>query len=305
MDPSKISGIWPIMYAFFDAGGRIDRSAMRRQIEGCVAGRAHGVAVMGLATEVGKLDLRERRELLEWVAEDLGGRKPLVVTVAEPSVHGQAEMARAAERLGAGWVILQPPAVASLPEVEYVRFLGAVADKVSVPVAIQNAPGYLGVSLSNAGLRELARQHPNVCLLKGEGPAVIIRRLIEETQGVFRVLNGRGGLELPDNLRAGCVGMIPAPECFDVQVRIFELMQSGQAADEAEAERLYRGILPLLVFLMQSLENFLCYGKRLTARRLGLAEVHDRAPALPPTPFGLASTERYAAHLGAYGAPIS
>ena len=74
-------------------------------------------------------------------------------------------------------------------------------------------------------------------LLKGEGPAVVIRRLIEETQGVFRVLNGRGGLELPDNLRAGCVGMIPAPECFDVQVRIFELMQSGQAADEAEAER--------------------------------------------------------------------
>ena len=187
-------------------------------------------------------------------------------------------MARAAERLGAGWVILQPPPVAGLPEIEYVRFLGAVADRVSLPVAVQNAPGYLGVSLSNAGLRELSRQHPNVCLLKGEGPAVVIRRLIEETQGAFRVLNGRGGLELPDNLRAGCVGLIPAPECFDVQVRIFELMQSGQPADEAEAERLYRGILPLIVFLMQSVENFLCYGKRLTARRLGLGEVHDRPP---------------------------
>ena len=40
-------------------------------------------------------------------------------------------MARAAERLGAGWVILQPPPVAGLPEIEYVRFLGAVADQVS------------------------------------------------------------------------------------------------------------------------------------------------------------------------------
>ena len=39
--------------------------------------------------------------------------------------------------------------------------------------------------------------------------------------------------------------------------------------------------------------------------RLGIGEVHDRPPALPPTPFGLASTERYAAHLGAYGAPVS
>ena len=90
----------------------------------------------------------------------------------------------------------------------------------------------------------------------------MIRRLIEETQGAFRVLNGRGGLELPDNLRAGCVGLIPAPECFDVQVRIFELMRSGRPEDEAEAERLYREILPLIVFLMQSIENFLCYGKR-------------------------------------------
>jgi 2-keto-3-deoxy-L-arabinonate dehydratase len=301
MDPSTIGGIWPILYAFFDATGRIDRAAMRRQLDACVAGGAHGVAVMGLATEVGKLDVRERRELLEWVAADLGGRRPLAVTVAEPSVPGQVEMARAAEQLGAGWVILQPPPVAGLPEIEYVRFLGAVADRVSIPVAIQNAPGYLGVALSNAGLRELSRQHPNVCLLKGEGPALVIRRLIEETAGAFRVLNGRGGLELPDNLRAGCVGLIPAPECFDVQVRIYELMRTGRSADEAEAERLYREILPLILFLMQSIETFLCYGKRVTARRLGLHEVHGRPPAQPPTPFGLASAERYARHLGPYG----
>jgi 4-hydroxy-tetrahydrodipicolinate synthase len=97
------------------------------------------------------------------------------------------------------------------------------------------------------------------------------------------------------------VGLIPAPECFDVQVRIFELMRTGRAADEAEAERLYREILPLIVFLMQSIEHFVCYGKRVTARRLGLGEVSDRPPALPPTPFGLASAARYAAALGPYG----
>jgi 4-hydroxy-tetrahydrodipicolinate synthase len=214
MDPSTIGGIWPILYAFFDATGRIDRAAMRRQLDACVAGGAHGVAVMSLASRSGS-STSAARELLEWVAEDLGGRKPLVVTVAEPSVHGQIEMARAAERLGAGWVILQPPAVAGLPEAEYVRFLGAVADKVSVPVAIQNAPGYLGVSLSNAGLRELARQHPNVCLLKGEGPAVVICRLIEETQGVFRARSTRG-LELLTTSAPG-YGLSLRPSA-DVQV---------------------------------------------------------------------------------------
>ena len=34
---------------------------------------------------------------------------------------------------------------------------------------------------------------------------------VEDTDGAFRVFNGRGGMEITDNLRAGCVGMIPAP----------------------------------------------------------------------------------------------
>ena len=38
MEPSAIAGIWPILYAFFDAGGRIDRSVMRRELDACVAG---------------------------------------------------------------------------------------------------------------------------------------------------------------------------------------------------------------------------------------------------------------------------
>ena len=119
--------------------------------------------------------------------------------------------------------------------------------------------------------------------------------MIAATEGKLAVFNGRGGLELTDILRAGCAGLIPAPECVDVQVRIYEAMRAG---DEAAADVLYREILPLITFLMQSIESFLCYGKRLLARRLGLGEVHVRAPALPPTDFGLACLERHAAGLG-------
>mgnify|MGYP002682281877 FL=1 len=104
-------------------------------------------------------------------------------------------------------------------------------------------------------------------MLKGEGPATLIARVVEETGGRLAVFNGRGGLELPDNLRAGCAGLIPAPDCFEAQIAIFEAMRRG---DEAEAERLYRDILPAIVFVMQSVDHLICYGKRLTAARLGL-----------------------------------
>src|SRR5690606_17574845 len=121
---------------------------------------------------------------------------------------------------------------------------------------------------------------------------------IEETEGALTVFNGRGGLELPDNLRAGCAGLIPAPECFDVQVRIYEAMVRG---DDAEADRLYGEILPLIAFVMQGIEHFLCYGKRALAMRLGIAEVHDRVPAVAPPPFGLDCVARLVRRLGPLG----
>ena len=299
MDGSALGGIYPIVYAFFAADGRIDQALMRRQVQACLAGGAHGLACLGLATEVGKLSPAERHQVLELVAGEVGGRVPLAVTIYGSTVEAQLAFSRAAADAGAAWVILQPPAIPDLDEPSLQHFFGQVADASPLPVAIQNAPQYLGVGLSPEGVVELATRHPNVRLLKGEGSAVEIEQVIRATHGRLAVFNGRGGLELTDNLRAGCAGLIPAPDCFDYQVRIVEAFQGGRG-DEAEA--LYRRILPAITFVMQSIPALLCYGKRLTALRLGLdlAAVHDRAPALAPTAFGLEVTGRLATELGPY-----
>jgi 2-keto-3-deoxy-L-arabinonate dehydratase len=290
----QFEGIYPILYAFFGRDGRLDRAAMRRQVEACVRGGAHGIAALGLATEVAKLSPDERRQVMEWALEDAAGRVPVAITVFGETPAVQAGFVRAAAEAGASWVILQPPPTRPISEAELVRFFGEVVDASPLPVAVQNAPQYIGVGLGDAGLLELRRRHANLVLLKGEGSALEVARTIEALRGEVAVFNGRGGLELPDCLRAGCAGLIPAPECFDAQVRIFEAMRRG---DEAEADRLYRDILPLVVFLMQSIDQFLCYGKRVAARRLGLGEVFDRQPAQAPTPLGLAVADRLAAAL--------
>lgn len=288
-------GIYPMLYAFFAADGKLDREATRKQVQAFVRNGAHGMAVLGLGTEVNKLADAERRQLVEWVAEDLDGRLPLVVTVNGPSVDAQVEFARYARSMGASWVILQPPPERNVSDDFLIRFFGAVADRVELPVAIQNAPEYIGVGLTPEGVNTLARNHPNFRILKGEGPVISIRRFIEQTEGRVAVLNGRGGLELIDNLRAGCAGMIPATDTFDRQARIFDLFAAGR---EQEAEAVYRETLPAIVYVMQSLDTLHCYGKRLAALRLGINEVHDRAPGLLPDAFGLACTRRFADALG-------
>ena len=295
---ATFAGIYPILYAFFGPDGRLDRAAMRRQVEACVAGGAHGIAALGLATEVSKLSPAERRLVMEWLLEDAAGRVPVAITVFGETPELQIEFVHAAARMGASWVILQPPPARPLGESQLLRFFGEVADAAPIPVAVQNAPQYLGVGLGDRALLALRRNHPNFVLLKGEASALEIARTVETLRGEVAVFNGRGGLELPDVLRAGCAGMIPAPECFDVHVGIHGAMLRG---DEAEAERLYREVLPLIVFAMQSVDQFLCYGKRVAARRLGLGEVFDREPCQRPEPLGLRAIERYAAALPAWG----
>jgi 2-keto-3-deoxy-L-arabinonate dehydratase len=291
-------GVYPMLYAFFDVDGRLDRTAMQAQVDYCVAGGAHGIAALGLGTEVSKLKPEERRLVMEWAAEDLAGRLPLAITVFGATPEEQIAFIRTAAERGADWVILQPPQTGEpITEEQLLAFFGAVADAAPVPVAIQNAPQYIGVGLSGAGLDRLSRDHPNVRLLKAEGSALDTRALIELAEGRLAVFQGRGGMEFTDVIRAGCVGMIPSVESCHVQSRMFELMQTGRAEDEVEAERLYARLAPLIVFLMQSVGQFVCYGKRLTARRIGLAEVHDRQPAQDPTAFGIDCLMRHAAVL--------
>jgi 4-hydroxy-tetrahydrodipicolinate synthase len=206
-------------------------------------------------------------------------------------------MVRAAEAAGADWLILQPPAAGSYGAGEYLDFFGRVMDATALPVAIQNAPQYLGRGLAADDIARLMRRHANMTLIKAEGSAVEVERLIAATEGRLQVFNGRGGLELLDSLHAGCSGFLLAPDAVDHAVAILRLHAAG---DEDAAAAAYARVAPSIVFVMQSIETLICYGKRLAATRLGLA-VHDRAPALRPTDFGLELVARHAAALGPFG----
>jgi 2-keto-3-deoxy-L-arabinonate dehydratase len=93
---------------------------------------------------------------------------------------------------------------------------------------------------------------------------VDIASLFAATGDRLPVFNGRAGLELPDNLRVGCKGLILALDCIDYALRVYEFYRDGW---EEEAEDAYRVMLPAVVFTMQGLENLLCYRKRFFCER--------------------------------------
>lgn len=269
---------------------------MRHQVQICLNAGVAGIAALGLATEVAKLSFVERQTLMDWVAEDVGGRLPLGFTITGGSVAEQVAMVRHAEGVGADWLILQPPAVGNYPAGEYLDFFGRVMRATALPVAIQNAPQYLGRGLSDADITRLRDDHVNFTLIKSESSAEAAAALIALAGPSLKVFNGRGGLEMIECLDAGCEGFLLAPDLVDYAVRVMRMHDAG---DFAGARALHDQTLPAIHFVMQSIEHLICYGKRLFTERADLA-AFDRAPALRPEAQALAQVAQMARQFGAF-----
>lgn len=289
-----INGTYPMLYAFFDDRGQLRREEFTRQIEAAVSCGASGIACLGLATEAHKMGQDERRAVVEWVIADVARRLPVAVTISDGNVPDMIASARHAEAAGADWLILQPPRPpASGPDL--IAFFAQVAAATSLPCAIQNAPEFLGLGLSPEELLALNARQPNVTVVKGEASATIIGQLVTALAGRMTVMNGRAGLELTDNYRAGVVGMIPGIETIDRQVAVERAMRNG---DDVRAEAIYAEILPTIAFVMQGLGPLVAYGKHIAALRLGIAPSARRIPANTPTDAGIAWATRLATALG-------
>jgi 2-keto-3-deoxy-L-arabinonate dehydratase len=285
----KPTGVHCVLFALFDAAGNVDRTAMAAQIAYVRRTGADGIVVLGLATEVGKLTYEERCQIIRWSRQDAADL-PLGVTISGNSIAEQKALISVAEAAGADWLILQPPLAGAYQASEYVDFFAAVGQSAHLPFAIQNAPQYLGRSLSNDDIALLKARCPNFKIIKSETGPVDLAALVSRQGDALIVMNGRGGLEMTDCLRAGCQGFIVAP---DVLPGVLSCWKTWKSGDQAAAEAAYAAFLPAAIFGMQSLETLACYGKRIFGLRAGIP-IHDRAPALRPDAFGLALAARWA-----------
>jgi 2-keto-3-deoxy-L-arabinonate dehydratase len=270
-------GIYPAICTVFTADDAVDLDAERRVVRFVLDSGAHGIVAFGLAGEVLKLSTDERKELTDTILDEVGGAVPVFIGAGGPSIGSAIELARHADRAGASCVVLPAPMSGALDEPTLVDYFVRVASSVSIPVMIQDAPAYLGIGLSPGIVARVASAADNVRLVKLEAGPVEMGEWIGSLGPEFSVWGGDGGIYLLDCIRTGAAGIIPGADLIDLLVQVYEAEAEG---DPVRADELFRAVLPMLVFQMQSsIDHYNGCAKVVLVRRGVLTHAGLRPPA--------------------------
>lgn len=242
-----LTGIFQILHTPFREDGAIDWSSFERQIEYSIKAGAHGLVAPAMASEFFSLSDAERREVVTFAIDRVGGRTPVVACVQGVTGRHARSFAEHAISAGADAIMAMPPYLRHADKAHVARYYVDLSG-FGVPLIAQNAPGPIGTPMSPKELADLASKAGDKFYVKEETPPILQRvtRTLELSDGaVAGIFGGANGLYLVDELDRSACGNMPAGGLVDLQVKVFNLYQDG---DVEAAQRLQDRLLGLLTY---------------------------------------------------------
>ena len=276
----KLSGIIPVLPTPFTPDGDIDFASFEKAVDHAIDCGASAAVMFGLASEYYKLDWSEHVRLRREVAPAVAGRVPVIISVTHHATEVAAQQARAAVDEGADAVMVLPPFFLNPPPQAIAEHVREIAGAVRVPLIVQYAPAQTGIAPEV--LASLAASYVKVDAV----PSFIVPDV--------PTIIGYNGLDLPRAFAGGCVACMPGVAMTRAFVRIWGLLGTDFARGQAEHARL----LPLLQFMMESVEKLIACEKHILQRRGVLNSAYSRRPRVTLNTMELRTLERMVSEVG-------
>ena len=229
-DFSKYQGIFPAFYACYDKAGKVDGQAVRALAKYLLDKGVKGLYVGGSSGECIYQSVAERKETLENVMSEVGGKLTIIAHVACNNTADSCELAAHAERLGVEAIAAIPPIYFHLPPKGIAKYWNDIsAAAPNTDFIIYNIPQLAGVALTVPLLQEMLK-NPRVIGVKNSSmPVQDIQMWRDEGAVVF---NGPDE-QLLSGLAAGAIGGIGGtyaamPELYLEVLRCFQTGALGK-----------------------------------------------------------------------------
>lgn len=275
----EISGIVPIVAATFTNSGTLDEDSFQSLIRHLIATNASALTLFGLATEFYKLadDDRCRMQRLMLAETTHSDSVAGIISITDHSWEVASQRAREAEAQGADALMVLPPYFLTPGEDAILEHLKRLIGSVKIPVIIQYAPIQTGVHIAPAIFLQLRDTLPNADFIKVETqpPGRYVSQLVEQSLGKLKSLVGYAGVQMPDVLTRGAVGIQPGCSFTEIYVDLWRLWLS----DKPAFLRLHNKLLPYINYWMQGVELIIRVEKLILKKRGIIDCDYCRSPA--------------------------
>jgi len=140
-DVSNLAGVIPALITPLTPDGNFDPAGMRRLVRYVLDAGVHGVFVMGSSGEFYAFTPEERRQITEFVVDEVGGRVPVFCGISDHSTNLAIRNGKEAKKAGADVAVLVLPYYATPARqedmAEHFRY---VRDHIDMPLAMYNVP---------------------------------------------------------------------------------------------------------------------------------------------------------------------
>ena len=265
MSGVRLTGVVAVLVTPFDDAETIIHEDITRQVEAAIVFGIGGVCLPAYASEYYKLSDPERLAVVRTAVQTANGRIPVVAQSNHPSALHASDLARQNVDNGADIISFALPRQFSVPETDLLVYCQTICRAVDLPILIQDFnPG--GTTVGPEFCSRLHDACDNFQYIKLEKPLLApkLRAINEATDGNVGVLEGWGGMYLPELFTEGVSGVMPGLGHADVMQRLWDL---GAAGDLQAALDIFDALLPQIVFSLQNLEFYLAIEKDLLTQR--------------------------------------
>lgn len=275
----EISGIIPIVAATFTGSGNLDEDSFQSLVRHLLGTNASALTLFGLATEFYKLSEGDRLRMQTLLLAETCRSDSVagIISITDHSWEVASQRARDAEAHGADALMLLPPFFLSPSEDAILDHLKHVIGSVKIPVIVQYAPVQTGVRIAPDVFLKLREALPNADFIKVETqpPGRYVSQLVERSQGRLKSLVGYAGVQMPDVLARGAVGIQPGCSFTEIYVELWQRWWS----DKSAFLLLHNRLLPYINYWMQGVELIIRVEKMILKKRGIILSDYCRSPA--------------------------
>ncbi|MGY8968904.1 MAG: dihydrodipicolinate synthase family protein [Flavobacteriales bacterium] len=272
----KWEGVMPAITTQFDSEGSLSLKAFKNNLAHQIKAGVHGIILGGTLGEASTLTSSEKESLLKTTLEQVEGKIPVIMNIAEQSTDQAIVSAKDAETNGASGLMLLPPMRYRATDIETVAYFSAVASSTSLPIMIYNNPVDYKIEVT-LDMFEAIKKHENITAVKESTRDITnITRMINRFGDRYKILCGVDTIAMESILMgakgwvAGLVDSFP-----EETVAIFTYCKAGEWE---KARAVFRWFLPLLEL---DISPQLVQNIKLCEQATGLGTGYVRKPRLP------------------------